>query len=423
MSKLAINGGAPIRTRPFPNMSTQGMDEREAVMRVFDSNCLSGFRGNYSRFFEGGPEIEALQRAWEKKFDTKHAVAVNSCTSGLHIACGAIGLKPGDEVIVTPWSMSCSATAPMIYGATPVFADIEENYYCLDPESIRKKITPNTKAIIVVDLFGSPHDVKAIREIADEYGLYVIEDAAQAIGSKHIGSGRMTGTFGDIGVFSFTQGKHLVAGEGGMMMTDDPEIAMKCKLLLNHAEAVINDMDGAYPGELDEQPSTSKMVGFNMRMTEMQAAIMRCQLAKLDFITQTHIDNSSYIASILNDIPSIFSPQERHGYTHSYYVQAFKWINDQIHRDTFIDAVIAEIPAEEGREQEGVMGKGYIKPLYRFPAFKSRGYDQSQCPVAEKLWKDQLFLHRLTGLNLTLPDLNDLCNAFIKVWECREELM
>ena len=206
-------------------------------------------------------------------FNAKHSISVNSCTSALLAACAAIGLNPGDEVIVTPFSMSCSATIPLHFGAIPVFADIEEDYFCLNPRSIEEKITKRTKAIIVVDLFGQPYDVGTIKKIAIENGLYIIEDAAQSLGA-HAGGYGYAGTFGDIGCFSFTQGKHISAGEGGMIITNNDLLAQRCAMFRNHAEAVNNDLN-------DER--FDDLAGLNLRMTELQAMMVLNQLPLIPY--------------------------------------------------------------------------------------------------------------------------------------------
>ena len=180
--KLAINGGEPVRKRLFPAQNTTGLEEAVAASRVINSGVLSYYRGSWIPSFYGGKEVITFERNWSREFCFIETVAVNSCTSALQIACGAIGLKPGDEVIVTPWSMSCSATAPMVWGAIPIFADIELDHFCLNIDSIESKITSKTKAIIVVDLFGQPFNPKII-ELAEKHGLWLIEDAAQAPGA------------------------------------------------------------------------------------------------------------------------------------------------------------------------------------------------------------------------------------------------
>ena len=153
MGKLAINGGNKVRTKNFPAYKTIGKEEEKAVLKVIESGVLSRFLGCWHEDFYGGPEINALEKEWAEFFNVKHAIAVNSATSALFCAVGAAGVGPGDEVIVSPYTMSASAVAPLIYNAIPVFADIEEDYFCLDPDSIEKRITDRTRAIIVVDIF------------------------------------------------------------------------------------------------------------------------------------------------------------------------------------------------------------------------------------------------------------------------------
>ena len=459
MSKLAIQDGNPVRTRPFPQQITVGKEEEEAAVNVIRTGRLSHFRGSWNSNFYGGEQVQALEKEWAEKFHVKHAISINSCTSGLIVACGAIGLAPGDEVIVTPWSMSCSATAPLWWNAIPVFADIEYDYCCLDPKSIEQRITDRTKAIIVVDLFGQPYDAEAINKIARKYNLVVIEDAAQAIGSKlHLLNGTVysAGTLGDLGVYSLTHGKHLTSGEGGVIVTNDSDLAFRCRLIRNHAEAVINDIKdkGNTVVEREYVENSINMLGLNVRMTEIEAAIARCQLRKLDGFVEAKRKNVKLLGDAIADIPAIIPSPIRDNCTHSYYVQSFKFDKEiaGVHRDRFIEAVKAELQPEEGRESEGVpIGVGYITPLYRFPLFQSmklyggtrypwperspdykylstwpdrykENYALGSCPVAERLWQDELWLWRLQSLPLTEADVRDAGDAFTKVWEHRKEL-
>ncbi len=475
MSELAINSGEKIRNKPFPRQLTVGKNEIDAVVKVMEGGILSGYRGSWNDAFFGGPEVKKLEREWAELHNVEHAISVNSATSGLQVACGAIGLKPGDEVIVTPWSMSCSATAPLVWGAIPVFADIEHSYYCLDPESIKSKITKKTKAIIVVSLFGQPYNYEAINKIAKEHNLFIIEDAAQALmseGEVEEANGlvhrKYAGTFGDIGVFSFTQGKHLTCGEGGMIITDNANLAQRCRLIRNHAEAVIQGMDETALSRLGDGIDNN-MLGYNMRMTEINAAIINSLISKresilmrdmedvviqpkqstLDAYVQMRRENAEFIYNALSDIPAIKASPIRKNCTHSFYVQAFHWDSTQadgLHRDKFIQAVRAELVPDEGREAEGVpIGCGYIQPLYLFPLFQRRklyghidfpfnfytgngtkleeNYKEGSCPTAEKLWKDELFLSLYHRCPLTHEDRMDVVNAFHKVWENKEELL
>ena len=427
MSQLAINGGKPVRTELFPSQNTMNEREMEAVARVIKNGRLSGYRGNWCNEFNGGPEIQALSAEWNQMFGGKYAIPVNSCTSGLHVACGAIGLKPGDEVIVTPYSMTCSATAPMIYGATPVFADIDPETYNLDPKSVESKITERTKAIIVVDLFGHPFDVEEIREIANDHNLFIIEDAAQALGANYCYDSdtggpeiARTGLLGDIGIFSFNYGKHINCGEGGLIVTNNNNLGLKCRLLMNHSEAVINGMP---PPDRVPFASLRYTPGFNMRMTELQACIIREQIKKFDTLQEQRMANVKYLIQNLTDIPAIKGPTVKPGYSHSFYCLAFQWDKGEaegLYRDKFIEAVKMELSPRKDRDGEGVpIGCGYIKPLYLMPIFDK---EKGLCPVCENLWEERLFLTLYHAPTSTIKDMKDVIDAFFKVWAYREEI-
>jgi len=431
MSKLAINGGLKVRTELFPNQDTFDWHEYDAVTNVMYTGRLSNYRANWTKDFYGGPKIKELEKDWSDKFGSKYSIAVNSATSGLIAACGAIDLKPGDEVIVTPWSMTCSATVPMIFGALPVFADIEENYFCLDPKDVKKKITKKTKAIIVVSLFGQPYN-QEINKIAKEYGLYVIEDAAQAPGAMY--KNKYTGTLADIGIFSFNYGKHINSGEGGIITTDDEQLAMKCRLVMNHGESVQNDIAN---DENSRDDLLNNTIGFNFRMTELIAAVVIEQLKKFDNLLKKRMENVIYLDSILDKIDPINITNEGRweSYTnpaHTFYVLPYIWTNIKLHRDKYIEAVKAELMPRKDRDTEGVpIGCGYIKPIYLMPLFQARShwalkegsYYKGLCPVAEDLWKNKLFLTLLHAPNSTIEDMADVGEAFTKVWKNRDELL
>jgi dTDP-4-amino-4,6-dideoxygalactose transaminase len=239
MTQLAINGGEPVRKTPFPGYVTIGKEEKLAVMEVLDSTVLSKYLGTWSPDFYGGPKVRQLERDWSEYFGIKHAVSVNSATSGLYAAVGAAGVGPGDEVIVSPYTMTASATAALVYGAIPVFADIDPQIFCLSPESVEKCITPSTKAIIVVDIFGHPADMDEIMEIARDHDLIVIEDAAQAPGAKY--KGRFAGTLADMGVYSLNYHKTIHCGEGGIVVTNNDDLTERLQLIRNHAEVVVKN--------------------------------------------------------------------------------------------------------------------------------------------------------------------------------------
>ena len=433
MGMLAINGGKPVRTKTFPGYRVIGEEEKKAVCRVLDSGVLSQYLGCWHENFFGGPEVRALEQEWAEHFGVKHALAVNSCTSGLYAAVGAIGVEPGDEIIVSPYTMCASATAPLIFNAVPVFADIEPEYFCLDPSSVEAAITPQTRAIIVVDIFGLPYDVEAINHIARKHGLVVIEDCAQAPGAKS--GNKFAGTLGDIGVYSLNYHKHIHCGEGGMVVTNDDALAERVQLIRNHAEAVV---------EGKGVDTLVNMVGFNFRMPEMEAAISRCQLPKLKGLVMTRQENCEYLAERLNGIPCLKAAPVRPGCTHVYYEQPFLFDQETAgaSRATFLAAVRAELPNTQGREDEGALLEGgYVKPLYLMPMFQhgiaygSKGYPfaipgersrmcypKGLCPTAERMHENTLITNEMMHSGMKCGDMNDVATAFEKVWEYRNEL-
>jgi dTDP-4-amino-4,6-dideoxygalactose transaminase len=431
---LAIKGGDKIRKDPFPAQLTYGIDEADIVcMEILDNKALlSGYRGSWNKAFMGGEHVKKFEKEWSDYHGGCHSLAVNSCTSALIVACGAIGLKPGDEVVVTPWSMSCSATAPMWWGAVPVFADIEPEQFCLDPVSVESKITDKTKAIIVVDLFGQPF-AKDIIDIANKHNLIVIEDAAQAPGAFQQHE-RPTGLIGHIGCFSFTQGKHLTCGEGGMITTFDSVLAAKCALIRNHTESVLHEMQRVDRPRfyMTMYSQIENGIGMNLRMTEINAVIMSEQLKKLkDYVGKRNL-NAFKIYRELEDIPFIREPEGRHDCDHAYYCQPFLYDNEiaGVHRDKFLAAVNAELTGEEGRPDRPMIGGGYIEPIYKFPLFQNRqhfsikdvDYSGVSLPVVERLYKDDFFLSMYHNLPLSAEDIKDISEAFHKVASNMEEL-
>ena len=431
--ELAINGGPKVRNEPFPAYKVIDDKEIKAAVKVLKSGILSKFLGSWDADFYGGPQVRSFEKEWAAYFKVKHAIAVNSCTSGLYAAVGACGVGPGDEVIVSPYTMSATATSIIIFNAIPVFADIEEDYFCLDPVSVEKKITRRTKAIMVVDIFGQPYDADKIHKIAKENDLFVIEDAAQAPYSKY--KGRFAGTLADIGVFSLNYHKHIHTGEGGVVVTNNDDLAEKVRLIRNHAETVVEDK-----GVSD----LVNMIGFNFRMTEIEAAIGRSQLKKLKTLVKRRIENANYLFRGLKGLPGIMLQALRRGATNVYYAEAIRYRQDivGVPRDKFVRALKAELAPTGARKKEGVrVSCGYVKPLYlqpiyqkligygkqgcpfRCPLYKGKvQYEKGLCPVAEKMHEEELFILDLAHAFMRKHDLDDIIRAFKKVYSLKDSL-
>ena len=433
MAKLAILGGRPVRSNLFPSYQTIGQEEKDAANAVFDSGVLSNFIGAWHPNFYGGDRVLELEQKWALKYQARHAVSVNSATSGLYAAVGAAGVGPGDEVIVSPYTMSASVTAPLIFNAVPVFADIDPDTYCISAETIRQKITPRTKAIIVVHIFGQPADMDPIMRLAAKHNLVVIEDCAQVPVATY--GGRPVGTLGHMGVFSLNYHKHIHCGEGGIVTTNDGNFSERLMYIRNHAETVA----------AAKMPNTLvNMIGFNFRLGEIEAAIAIAQLDKADGLVEKRIENVRYLESKLGGIDCLKMPYVTELNRHVYYVHALKYdaTDSGVPRDLVVDALKAELPSTELREKEGALiGKGYVKPLYHLPIFQNQmaygnlkcpfqcphyegtvDYAPGLCPNAETAHFEQVITHELMRPGMSSSDLDDVADAFDKVFENLDQL-
>lgn len=426
MNRLAIFGGAAVRSEPFPAYSVIGEEEKRAVMGVMDSGVLSRFLGCWDEDFYGGPQVRAFEAEWAFESRAKHAIAVNSCTSGLYAAVGALDIGPGDEVIVSPFTMVASATAALVFNAVPVFADINPDFYTLSADTIAERITSRTKAIIVVHIFGQPADMDPIVALARRHGIAVIEDCAQVPFATY--KGRPVGTLGDIGVFSLNYHKHIHTGEGGVCVTNSDELADRLRLIRNHAEAVVEDKGTT---------NLTNMIGFNFRLGEIEAAIGRAQLKKGPALIEDRKRNVRYLECQLAGISGLTMPKIGPGGDHVYYMHALDYdeVRTGVSRELFVAAVRAELPPTLLREQEGpLIGAGYTKPIYLLPMYQrmigygtvqcpfrcplyggKASYEPGICPNAERAHEARVITHEIFRPPMSQRDLDDVAAAFQKV--------
>ena len=341
---------------------------------ILNSGMLSAFRGTPDGQ-DGGEYIQALEAAFRNYFGVRYALTLNSATSALHAALIACDIGEGDEVIVSPYSFSSSASCALMVGAKPVFADICDDTFCIDPEQVEALITPKTRAIIPVHLFGHPADMYSIMDIAEIYSLVVIEDAAQAIGAKY--DRQYVGTIGDCGVFSFNQSKHINTGEGGMLVTNNDKIAEVVKAVRNHSEV-------SHP--------EFKIVGYNYRMCEIEAALALEQFLKLDKMIGARKSMALHLSDRLSGKVEI--PVIKEGIRHAWWAYAIKTKR----RDEYLTALLdADIACDR-----------YVEPLYNLPIYEKYGYERGMCPVAERMW--ELEMLRIDMGNLTEAD----CDTIIR---------
>jgi perosamine synthetase len=421
--KLAINGGKKVINRHFKRYNSMGVEEVNAAKAVVKSGVLSQFLGCWDPDFYGGPKVQEFERACENYFGVKHAVTVNSWTSGLIAAVGAIGIEPGDEVIVPPWTMCASATAILHWNAIPVFADIEPETFNLDPKSVEANISPYTKAIMAVDIFGQSCDIDALMEIALRHNLKVITDSAQAPGV--LNKGRVTGTLAHVGGFSLNYHKHIHTGEGGIIVTDDDDIYERLQLIRNHAEAVVSGKGVT---------NLANMVGHNFRLGEIESAIGIEQLKKLKKFVDGRQHAAERLTNGLKDLAGLRTPVVRVGNTHAYYMYPMVLDVDRLglSRNKIFSAL----------EAEGVEGlaTGYVNvhqlPMYQKKiAYGSKGfpwtsdickrdisYEKGICPIAEELHEKTYLGYEMCLNELSYRDIDLIVAAFKKVWRHLDSL-
>lgn len=401
---LALHGGTPVITeslRPYPSI---GEAERRRVIEVIESGVLSGFYGSAGPEFLGGPRVLELEARWCERFGCSHAISVNSATTGLVAALVACGVGPGDEVILPCWTMSGTAMAILLCGAEPVFVDVEAETFALDPARAEAALSPRTRAILAVNLFGHPAHLHALRALCDRRGVLLVEDNAQGpLASEH---GRAAGTIGHVGVFSLNYHKHVHCGEGGICVTDDDALAERLRMARNHGENVVEAWGGKH----------ADIVGSNYRLTELSAAVALAQLESIE----SHVGPRERFAAALSrevaGLEGLHAPTVRAGCRHVSYVWAMRLDTERlgVPRTLFSQALTAEgFPHF----------CGYVRPLQHLPIFHTpsprghppRRFRDTGCPVAEHLHRHSWLGFETCAYDLDEHDAPRLAEAIRKV--------
>ncbi len=338
-------------------------DDIEAVSNALRSNYIAT-----------GPGIDEFEKDFANYIGSKYAVAVSSGTAALHACCYAIGITKGDEVITTPITFAASANCVLYCGGTPVFADIDEKTYNIDPDEIEKKITKNTKAIIPVHFTGQPCDMNRIHQIAKEHHLVIIEDAAHASGAEYYGN--KIGSLSDMTIFSFHPVKHMTTGEGGMITTNDEELYRKLKgfrayCLTKDSQLLVDKDDGPWHYEIQG-------LGYNYRISDVMCALGRSQLKKLDKFVARRREIAQKYNEELKDISGIVLPFQSKGCNSSWHLYTIQIENGR-RREVYTKM-----------KEAGIGVDVHYLPVYRHPYYQENGYSNVYCPKAEKLYEQIL---------------------------------
>jgi dTDP-4-amino-4,6-dideoxygalactose transaminase len=407
MARLALAGGTPVRTAPFPRWPEFDERERALLLEALEARGWGGYPFPNAM-------AERFGAAFAEAHDVRHAFAVANGTIAIEIALVAAGLKPGDEVIVPAYTFEASAAPVLRLGAVPVFVDVLPDTYCIDPAAVEAAVTPRTRALLPVHLAMCLADMDAMRSLAEKHGLRVIEDCAHAHGAKW--KGRGAGSLGHAGAFSLQTSKLLTAGEGGIVTTNDDEIAERTETYTNCGRSSRTDRFG------------HRFLGFNYRLTEFQAAVLLGQLEKLPAQTARRASRAERLAKGLAAIPglSLLRPDPRQT-TQAFYHYVFKYDAAAFggaSRDRFVAAL----------EAEGIPCDGlFYEPVYRstlfdvdpadFPALGGRlPWEATRCPVTEKAaFEESVWLPHRTLLG-TEKDVDSVLEAIAKIRASVDEL-
>lgn len=395
----AIAGASPAKTAPFTRAKRYGEEERRELEAALEQGTL---------FYSQGKKTRQLEEEFATRNGAKFGVACSSGTAALHAATIAAGISPSDEVIVTPIT-DMGSIVPILYqGAIPVFADLDPHSYELDAKAVENAITPRTKAIIAVHLWGNTPDMDALLKICKRHNLILIEDCAQAFGSRY--KNRPVGTMGALGCFSFNEFKHISCGDGGIVLTSDPQLAERARLAT----------DKCYNRSPDAVIKQPKFLANNYRITELQSAVAVAQLRKLDSIVARRQTWCSALSESLQSIPGLHLPQPTPGCEPSWWFYMMRVEKERLGADT--DEFAAALKAEGLPVSAHYIGK----PIYGYPVFQehsayergahgfeAREYKSGDCPTAEAILSTCIQLAINEGYTPT--DLEETSHAIRRV--------
>lgn len=381
LDRPAIAGGEKAKQTPYGSTTARyGDDELNELREALEQNTL---------FYAQGRKVGELEAAFAARHGAQFAIACSSGTAALHAACTALGISPGDEVIVAPIT-DMGSIAPILYqGAIPVFADLTPHGYVLDPASVAARMTEKTRAVIAVHLWGNACDLSALRALCDRHGgAFLIEDCAQAFGGTY--AGKPLGTFGHLGCYSYNEFKHISCGDGGMVITGDPALAERLRL----------STDKCYNRRPDALNRQATFLANNYRMTELQAAVALAQLRKLDDIVARRRRWCRDLTERLAGTPGISLPEPTDNSDPSWWFYLLRVRPEELHADA--DTFCAALQAEGIRASAHYIGA----PIYRYPLFTkhsafergiphpyaARDYTQESCPVAEAILETGVML-------------------------------
>ena len=390
LKHLALEGGTPVRDNVLPyGRQSITEDDISAVADVLRSDWLTT-----------GPKVAEFEEAFAKVAGTDHAVAVSNGTAALHAAMAALEIGPGDEVVVTPMTFAASVNAVLYQGGTPVFADVEPDTLLLDPAAVESKVTDRTRAVIAVDYAGQPCDYDALRVVTDAHGLALHDDACHAVGGSY--RGRPVGSLADMSTFSFHPVKHMTSGEGGMITTDDTELAQKMRVFRNHGITTDHRQRAASGAFFYEMVS----LGYNYRLTDIQSALGLNQLSRLSaWVERRQAIARRYDAAFAAN-PAVTPLVVRDYAQHAYHLYMVQFDLDQL--------VVDRARVFDALRAEGIGANVHYVPVHLHPYYREVfGTGPGQCPVAEAAYERLVTLPIFPGMEDS--DVDDVVGAVAKV--------